>query len=221
MRLLAALVLIAVTGPPAAWIDGSRDELVQRAFLPSERNVHGEFRSVRRGNASCAQTLLYTTALRRAIQRFVKKERATWSEGTPGYEDSVAYIAALEQAKTEVLARFEARSDRGDPRQKMLIEFVLAPDTAFFAVYAVEIDGDPQSLEIARKEAIVVHQASRAYVEEEIRRMSESAFGDAEELTDSGKTRSRTGCVDEPDAATTRMPNHGPQRARSITGSCA
>ena len=181
MKLAAAVLVLAVTGAPAQWLDGSRDVVLRRAFLPSERNVHGEFREVRRGEATCAQTLLYTSALRRAVQRFTRKERASWPEGDSGHDDSQVYIGALEQAKTEVLARFDARVDRDDPKQKMLIEFVLAPDAAFFAIYAPELAGEADDLRIAAKEPLVVREVSRAYAGEEIRRMTESAFrGDAD-----------------------------------------
>jgi hypothetical protein len=175
------MLLAGVRPAPAAderLLDGGADRVLRRAFLPSASNVHGELRIVRRGDAACVQTLLYSKALRRGLQAIQRKELAQWPPGMPGQADSATYLAALSRARTIVLQRFDAQP-AADRRQKMLIEFVLSGSTGLFALYAVELSGEGADVHIERKEPLEVHEASAAYLARAMRGMAESAFHEA------------------------------------------
>jgi hypothetical protein len=184
--MIAALALLfALTAPagagsepdaqmPAELLWGGLDEVVRAAFIPSARNVHGEFRLLRRDGATCAQTLLYTTSLRRAVQRIRKKERRYWPAGVAGSEDSAAYLEALDRAKDRVLAG--AGEADGIRRQTLAIEFVLAPDVAFYALYELDVRKEGERIEIAEMRPIEVREASADYVAHAMELMEQAAF---------------------------------------------
>jgi hypothetical protein len=183
-----ALAGATIAGADSALLDRSHDVLLESAFIPSPRNVHGELRLLRRGEATCAQTLLYTPALRRALQRIRAKEMRYWPEGRPGHEDSAAYLAALEQARARVLGG-SAAGDEGSRLQTLAIEFVVAPTSALFAISELEIvpphGGDPVVVRALRP--IVVRESSPDYVREAIEHMRAAAG--AEPVEDEGDAR--------------------------------
>lgn len=168
--------LAAATAVERPLLKHEGDRIARRAFLPSAERRHGELRLVRRGDATCVQTLLYSSAMRRGLQNMRKRERNFWPEGQAGFVDSTAYLAALEQAARRIEQAFDERTDRNDARQKMLIEFVLAADAAFFAIFEVEIEDDPAGARIVERRPIVVADASRDYVRREMLLMLESGF---------------------------------------------
>ena len=102
LLLVGLLATPSVAGPDPVLLRQSGDEVLRSAFIPSERNVHGEFRLLRRGDATCAQTLLYTPSLRRALQRIRKKELRYWPEGRVTRTRS-PYLYALDEATTLIL----------------------------------------------------------------------------------------------------------------------
>jgi hypothetical protein len=174
-RLAPALlaVAVAVASPDPALLDRAHDELLRSAFIPSAHNVHGELRILRRGDGLCAQTLLYTPMLRRATGRIRVKETRAWPAGLPGHADSLAYLAALEQATTRVL-----EAQRGGGLQTMAIEFVVGSRGALFAISELEIEGagTGQPVSIRSLRPIVVREAAPSYVRTAIDRMEAAAF---------------------------------------------
>lgn len=175
--LIAAALATAAAGPPdSRLLDRTHDELLRRAFIPSARNVHGEFRLLRRGDATCAETLLYTPMLRRALQRIRKKEQRAWPAGEAGYEDSQTYLAALEEAKSRILAA----APEGK-LQTMAIEFVVAPHAALFALSELEIERVAGEVTIRKLRPIVVREVSPDYARRAIEEQKAAAFDESEE----------------------------------------
>lgn len=193
-RLVASMTLagLLLLLPPALgsegaasygeWLDNGRDVVLRQAWLPSVRNVHGEFRMIDRNGATCAQTLLYTPSLRRALNRIEKKERRAWSDDRPGAEDSQRYLTALDAVRDRVLGDPGA-GERGEKELETLgIEFVLGDDVALFALYALEIDRNEAGVEVRAMRPLHVEAVSRDYVTRAIELMESSAFrGDDEE----------------------------------------
>jgi hypothetical protein len=175
LLLLGLLVPSSSAAPDPALLDRSGDELLRGTFIPSPHNVHGEFRLLRRGEATCAQTLLYTPSLRRALQRIRKKEMRCWPAGQPGHEDSLAYLEALEQAKARVLG--PAPAIEPSPRlQTLAIEFVAGSSRALFAIYELEIVESDGRVTPGALRPIVVREASPHYIRAAIEHMQDSAF---------------------------------------------
>ena len=169
----------------ARLLDGGADRELRHAFLPSERNVHGELRLLRRGDAWVLQTLLYTPQLRRGVQRMRRKELYAWPEGAEGWADSQRYLADLESAKDHALKRFAARSDEADGRQKLMIELVLGERDAFWAFYDIELDSERESgaragrATVRSRTPFLVRDASRAYLRRALAVQAETGFGAA------------------------------------------
>ena len=190
--LVSSFLLVAggVFAPAAAadfgharLLDGGADRELRHAFLPSERNVHGELRLLRRGDAWVLQTLLYTPQLRRGVQRMRRKELYAWPEGAEGWDDSQRYLADLESAKDHALERFAGRSDAADGRQKLMIELVLGQRDAFWAFYDVELGSDSESDGRAGRTAVrartpfLVRDAPRLYLRRALAVQAETGFG--------------------------------------------
>ena len=156
------------------------DRELRHAFLPSARNVHGELRLLRRGDAWVLQTLLYTPQLRRGVQRMRRKELYAWPEGVPGFEDSQRYLADLEHAKDHVLERFAASSVVTDGRQKLMIELVLAPRDAFWVFYDVEVVAGAASSRatVGARTPFLSRAASRDYLRRAFVVQGETGFDD-------------------------------------------
>jgi hypothetical protein len=167
----------------ARLLDGRADRELRHAFLPSERNVHGELRLLRRGDAWVLQTLLYTPQLRRGVQRMRRKELYAWPAGAEGRDDSQRYLADLESAKDHALERFAVRPDPADGRQKLMIEMVLGERDAFWAFYDVELDLGPGSragrAAVRARTPFAVRDASRAYLRRALAVQAETGFGAA------------------------------------------
>jgi hypothetical protein len=176
------LLALAVTGANAATVpakttDRSRDVIVKRALIPSPKNVHGEARWIRRGDATCLQTLLYTPSLRRGIDVMRKKELKAWPSGSAGYGDSSRYMAMLDAASKEALRRFDARNDRASKLQMMAIEFTISEKEATFATFMLEIEKKGDDVMIVSMEPFKATGGSCAYVAGAMRLQAAAAFG--------------------------------------------
>lgn len=180
LLLIGLLATATAVDPEARLLDRSADELLRSTYIPSERNIHGEFRLLRRGDATCAQTLLYTPSLRRALQRIRKKEMRYWPPGQPGHEDSLAYLDALERAKTQILGRAPAAEAPGQ-LQTMAIEFVASGESALFAIYELAIVESDGRITVRDLRPIVVRAASASYVRQAMEHMQTSAFAPSDD----------------------------------------
>jgi hypothetical protein len=172
------MVACALLASPreTALADPVRDVLIRKAFIPSEKRIHGELRLVKRGGAMVLQTLLYSRFLRLGLDSIRSKELYYWPPSQPGHEDSARYLAAIESAKKNIFADFDAREDKSDPRQKMLIEFVLSKDDASFAVCEVELDQKGREVTIRSRKPLVVERASRAYIARAMKIQADNGF---------------------------------------------
>ena len=113
----------------APWLDASQDQLVRRAYVPSPERRVGEVRILRRGDATVVQTLLYSKVLSQVVAEIRKKELANW----PGNADVADYLDALTRVQKTIWSRLPADQRVADRRQKLWVEFVLAPDAALIA----------------------------------------------------------------------------------------
>jgi hypothetical protein len=183
-RQLAAIALAALAAcagaPPLAAAqprERERDVVVRSAPIPTAKNVHGELRWIRRGSATCLQTLLYTPSLRLGIDAMRKKEMKAWPSGSAGYADSSRYVSMMEDASREALRRFEARSDKASRLQTMAIEFTIAGNDATFATFMLDVAKDGDRVTVVRMEPFAKSKASFAYVAGAMRLQAAAAFG--------------------------------------------
>jgi len=177
-----ALLALAVLGKNATTLaakttDRSHDIVVKRALIPSPKNVHGEARWIRRGDATCLQTLLYTPSLRRGIDVMRKKEMKAWPSGSAGYGDSSRYMAMLDAASREALRRFDVRNDKASKLQTMAIEFTISQREATFATFMLEIEKKGDDVTIVSMEPFQASSGSRAYIAGAMRLQAAAAFG--------------------------------------------
>ncbi len=140
----------------------SRDEILQRAAIRSRGRFHGEVRLVARGEARVVQTLLYSKVLRMVTARVREKEALNWPASSPGHEDSLAYIAALEGAQQQV--RQAASAKPGDRRRKLLIEFWATRFASGVALLEPEAEKVDDELLITGARPMEELQLSREYI---------------------------------------------------------
>ncbi len=174
-RLLAVLVLgvfslpaIAAEETPKAdyarLLDGSRDEIVRREFVPSEEQPVGEVRLVRRGPAVVMQTVLYTKFLKRVVAEIRKKDVADWPMSRHGHDDAMKYIEAIQSAQAGIQERFRRREHPGDRRQRMLIEFILSRNTSIVAIAEPSLADAGGHMRVVSRRQIAILPLSRVYV---------------------------------------------------------
>ena len=186
MRLTAipplVLVWAASAGaePPAppchdARLDARSDEVVARSYVPSEARRVGEVRLIRRSDANVVQTLLYTKVLSRVVGEIRKKELANWPDG-PGRADALRYVGALEAVRERVFRELSKREPKSDRRQKVWIEFLVAPRTALVAIGRFEMETRDGEVRVVEREPIVVLEPSREYVVRNMRLIAADSF---------------------------------------------
>ena len=166
--LLAGLVVVALVVPSAAAdrgaaLDLARDEILDRAYVPSAERPQGEVRVVRRGGHAVVQTLLYTRVLKRVFGAISEKERRNWPTGAPGHDDAERYLGALDEFQ-RAHGRPADGGAGGDRRVVVLIEYVDAPPGPFVAVGEADIAGTGGDVRIRGRSSPVVLDLSAAYV---------------------------------------------------------
>jgi len=191
MRLIRLLVLLPCMGAAAsaevlparyeARLDAAADEVVARSTVPSPEQRVGEVRLIRRGDANVVQTLLVTKVLSRVVGEIRQKELLNWPEG-PGHEDALRYVDALAVVQKQLWGRLLAAEPARDRRQKIWIEFVLAPRASLIAIGAFEMEEPGGEVHVLRREPLAVLEPSRDYVLRNMRLIAADAFhveGDA------------------------------------------
>jgi hypothetical protein len=180
-RLLLCLALAAasparaqevVPARLAPWLDASNDRIVERAWVPSAAKKVGEVRIVKRGAAIVAETLLYTKVLSRVVGEIRKKELANW----PGSADAARYVAALEQAQKLIWSRLPTNERLADRRQKLWIDFVVAPDAAFVALGAFTLTESHGEVRVLEREPLALLEFEPAYVRRNLLLITADAF---------------------------------------------
>jgi hypothetical protein len=170
---LAAIAASAAVVPPrlAPWLDTAKDQLVQRTFVPDPAQKVGEVRILRRGDATVVETLIYSKVGSRVVAEIRKKELANW----PGSADVAAYLEALSQVQKTVERRLP--TDRAaDRRQKIWIDFVVAPAAAFIAIGAFESTLEGGQVQVVSREPLALLEPSREYVERNQRLIAADSF---------------------------------------------
>lgn len=162
-------VVPARLGP---WLDASHDQLVRRAYVPSPEQRVGEVRILRRGDATVVQTLLYSKVLSRVVGEIRKKELANW----PGSADAAAYLEALVKVQKTIWSRLPANQRVADRRQKLWIDFVLAPGAALIGIGAFEMEEKNGEVRVVSREPLVILEPSREYVERNQRLIAADSF---------------------------------------------
>lgn len=150
-------------------LDGSSDTPLKQAFVPSDERRHADVRLSQRQSGLVVQTLINSKLLKRVVARIGQKERRNWQPDSEGYQDSSAYIDALERAQQQIAETARDDADEGDRRQKMLIEFVLEPTVALVAIYEPQVQETGDELTIAGKRPLAILQPSRYYVFENMK----------------------------------------------------
>jgi len=171
----AALVLAVLYG--SAWaadgkattayahlLDDKRDEIVRSEFVPTEEQPVGEVRLIRRGQAVVMQTVLHTALLKRVVAEIRKKELASWPPERKGHGDAQEYIDAITTAQQRIQERYRQREDRGDRRQKMLIEFILSGRASIVAISEPELEEKSGHMRVISRRSIAILDLSRTYV---------------------------------------------------------
>jgi len=151
-------------GEYAQLLDGSLDEVVRAEFVPSEEQPVGEVRLLRRGEAVVMQTVLYTALLKRVVAEIGKKETDAWPPSRAGHADAAKYKEAIQSAQAGIQERFRGREDRGDRRQRMLIEFILSDKASIVAIAEPELKEEEGHMRVVALRHAVVLPLSRTYV---------------------------------------------------------
>jgi hypothetical protein len=183
-RLAPLLLALLAASPPvvpprlAPWLDAAHDQVVQRTFVPDPSQKVGEVRILRRGDATVVETLIYSKVGSRVVGEIRKKELANW----PGSPDVAAYLDALSQVQQTVERRLP--TDRAaDRRQKIWIDFVVAPAAAFIAIGAFEATLESGEVKVVSREPLALVQPSREYVERNQRLIAADSFKVADPTT--------------------------------------
>jgi hypothetical protein len=188
-RLLPILFLVwgsAARGqevaPPqlAPWLDTANDQIVERAYVPSAENKVGEVRILRRGRATVVETLLYTKVLSRVVGEIRKKELANW----PGNSDAARYVEALERVQKQIWSRLPTNQRVSDRRQKLWIDFVVAPGIAFVGLGAFEMKESHAEVRVVSRELLALLEPSPEYVRRNLRLITSDAFHIADTAVD-------------------------------------
>ncbi len=165
------LVLFTLATTLAA---GAEEPWLARAFIPSSNSVHGEVRLLKRGDAACVQTLLYSKFLRRGLYEMTKQERKAWPEGLPCCDASSNYLADLDSARVVVMA--EPTEDTNALR-RMLIEFTFSSSGATYALGAMNLEGPAAALQVVQPRMHVTRTAHPYYISRAMYLMGEQGFG--------------------------------------------
>lgn len=165
MRRARVLLLMMMLAAPG----GTRGEepWVERAFIPSAGNVHGEVRLLRQGEGCCLQTLLYSRFLRRGLYEMAKQERLAWPEGYYCHGDSTNYLRDLAFARDAVLGSAATERAEGEATNRvarLLIEMVQRPGWNGYVFARMDLEGPPESLRVIRRETLVEREAHPFYV---------------------------------------------------------
>jgi hypothetical protein len=181
-RLAAVLALLLEAGAAGAqveipaklapWLDAVDERVVDRAYVPSREQRVGEVRVVKRGAATLVETLLYTKVLSRAVDAIRKKEAANW----PAHPDAERYIAALERAQQQIWKRLPTDARLADRRQKLWIDFVVAPGASFVALGAFTLEEAQGEVRVLEREPLALLELEPEYVRRNLLLITADAF---------------------------------------------
>jgi len=73
-------------------------------------------------------------------------------------------IDAITTAQQRIQERYRQREDRGDRRQKMLIEFILSGKASIVAISEPELDEKSGHIRVTSRRSIAILELSRTYV---------------------------------------------------------
>lgn len=173
-------LLLALGALLAGSVHGQEPWLA-RAFIPSSNNVHGEVRLLKRGEAACVQTLLYSKYLRRGLHEMTKQERLAWPEGWPCCEASSNYLADLDTVKYAVLGDSTPATNEAPEAKRMLIEFTFSPTGSCHAVGDMDLAGPPEALEVVQTRLRQTREAPPYYISRAMWLMGRRAFAASDE----------------------------------------
>jgi hypothetical protein len=110
----------------------------------------------------------------RVVGEIRKKELANWP-APPGRDDSTRYVEALAATQEQLWKELPA-DPKADRRQKLWIEFVLAPDAAFVAIGRFEMGASEEPVRVVERVPVVWLEPTRGYVREDMRLIAADSF---------------------------------------------
>jgi hypothetical protein len=167
---LAAAVLASLT-------DGSHDIIVRRATVPATGSPQGEVRLIERNHAVVVQTLLESRVIMRVAREIALKEDQGWPETNELRGESRRYLDALTEAAQAVLHEHARRPELRNEPQKLIIEFVLAPDAAVVALYELPTGEVRDRDRLPERKLVRSLDLDRAYVERNVTLIAEDSLG--------------------------------------------
>ena len=160
----------------ASLLETTNDQVVHRVVVPSTEQPQGEVQLLRRNNLLVVRTLLASRILKRVGAVIDAKERRNWPESREGHAASVRYRDELFRAVEQAWERFRQRTDPGETRQFLSIEFILAGDSAAIALSLPSLEGDYGGLTLFSQENIQAWKVSRSYVRGNILEIVQDSF---------------------------------------------
>jgi hypothetical protein len=167
---LAAAVLASLT-------DGSHDIVVRRATVPRTGSPQGEVRLVERNHAVVMQTLLESRVIVRVAREIALKEDRGWPETDELRAQSRRYVDALTEAAQAVFHEHARRPELRDQPQRLVIEFVLAPDASVVALYELPAGELRDRDRLTERKLVRSLDLDRAYVERNVTLIAEDSLG--------------------------------------------
>ncbi len=164
-------------GDLAALTGGGADIIIRRAAVPATGDPHGEVRLIRRDHSIVMQTLLESRVLKRVVREIALKEDRGWPEGSALRDQSRRYVEALEAAAQAVFLEHARRPQLRSERQRLLIEFVLAPHAAVVTLYELPAGTIADRDRLPDKKLVRLLEPPRAYVERNVLLIAQDSLG--------------------------------------------
>ena len=156
-------------------LDPRAVQVMARSYVPEAEKPVGEVRLIRRGDANVVQTLLYTKVLSRVVAEIRKKELANWPDD-PGRSEALRYVEALAAAQKRIFGELAPKPFGGDRRQKLWIEFLVAPGAALVAIGRFELETGGGEVRVSSRELLAVLEPARDYVARNMRLIAADSF---------------------------------------------
>ena len=122
-----------------------------------------------------------------------------WTPNKPGYSDSLAYRAALDDVKRVIVDEPRAEADAAKP-YTMMMEFVYHPGQSHIAFFTAEVQREADHLVVQSNAVLRMLPVSDAYMSRAMLIMTAAALGpdrhDAMSLLESAGWRDLSDAVD-------------------------
>ena len=196
---LSLLLLIAACAASIRADSVTTEICVASALIPSADQVHGETSLLSRDGTACVRTVLHSTSFRRGIREIIAREDAVWTPNKPGYSDSLAYRAALDDVKRVIVDEPRAEADAAKP-YTMMMEFTFVPGESHITFFRADVRREADHLVIQSNAVLRALPVSDDYMSRAMLIMTAAALGpernDAMSLLESAGWRDLSAAVD-------------------------